>query len=117
MICEGCTEEFHPPVGTLGGQNRKLCYFCLPEGLDKNERRAVRSAVLRDRADREKLERGCSICSYNKCASALEWHHPHLNKEANPSDLLKRSWDAYEKETIKCILVCRNCHAEIHHDR
>ena len=29
-------------------------------------------------------------------------------------DGITHSWEEYLKETEKCILVCANCHAEIH---
>jgi hypothetical protein len=65
------------------------------------------------RPARSKL--GCQICGYNKCATALEWHHRNLDeKESDPSVLLNSSLDSYYKEIEKCILVCSNCHREIH---
>ena len=46
---------------------------------------------------------------------ALEFHH--LNPEEKDfgiSRTLTRSMDSLRKEVDKCILVCSNCHAEIH---
>ena len=46
---------------------------------------------------------------------ALEFHH--LNPEEKDfgiSKTLTRSMDSLRKEVDKCILVCSNCHAEIH---
>lgn len=56
----------------------------------------------------------CSICGYNKTNSALEFHHifPE-NKEFNIS-IGSHSLIKDLEEVKKCILVCSNCHREIH---
>ena len=58
----------------------------------------------------------CQKCGYNKNIAALEFHH------LDPSEKdfgiayrgYTRSWDTVKKELDKCILVCANCHREIH---
>lgn len=58
----------------------------------------------------------CCICGYNKCLSALEFHHLEKNeKEEEPAYIIMRwSFKRSKKELEKCILVCSNCHREIH---
>lgn len=58
----------------------------------------------------------CSICGYNKCIEALDFHHLNKNeKEEKPSQVILRwSFEKAKKELDKCILVCANCHREIH---
>lgn len=59
----------------------------------------------------------CVICNYNKSTSALSLHHLDPKKKelsfgsirANP-----KCWGKIVKELRKCILVCNNCHSEIH---
>jgi len=57
----------------------------------------------------------CQKCGYCKNYSALEFHHldPKI-KEASWNKLRLKSWDKIVKELKKCILVCSNCHSEIH---
>lgn len=56
----------------------------------------------------------CQICGYDKCIAALDFHHLE-NKEEKPSYVILRwSWERAKKELEKCILVCSNCHREIH---
>ena len=57
----------------------------------------------------------CKICGYNKCRRALDWHHiDPTQKEIEPRKVFSRSWDKIQKELDKCILLCANCHREVH---
>ena len=59
----------------------------------------------------------CSICGYDKCSTALEFHHVDPSvKEQQPSKLINNysTVERMLKEVDKCILVCSNCHREIH---
>lgn len=58
----------------------------------------------------------CCICGYDKCNSALDFHHTdETQKEFGLSVRgLTRSWERTRVELDKCILVCANCHREIH---
>jgi 5-methylcytosine-specific restriction endonuclease McrA len=55
----------------------------------------------------------CCICSYKDCDSALDFHHLR-DKSFTISSARGRSLDNLKKEADKTILVCRNCHAEVH---
>lgn len=56
----------------------------------------------------------CEKCGYDKCMSALEFHHLDPNKK--DFTISGKSWryDRLKLEVDKCILVCSNCHKEIH---
>jgi len=58
----------------------------------------------------------CQMCGYDKCINALCFHHlDKTEKEFKPSYIIMRwSWEKVKLELDKCILVCSNCHAEIH---
>lgn len=57
----------------------------------------------------------CERCGYNKCVYALDFHHLNLKeKDFNISKKSYLSWDKIKAELDKCILVCANCHREIH---
>ena len=59
----------------------------------------------------------CLICGYNKCREALDIHHLDPNKKtfsfggirANP-----KQWELINKELENCVLLCANCHREVH---
>ncbi len=64
----------------------------------------------------------CEICGYDKSIRALEFHHadPQSKKMSISKELFRDKapneelFNKLKKETEKCVLVCRNCHAEIH---
>ncbi len=58
----------------------------------------------------------CEICGYNKCSRALSFHHlDPKQKIFGVSDKgLTRSWEKTKAEIDKCILLCANCHMEVH---
>lgn len=87
---------------------------------EKNKEKVYRRKMNRRKRLKEeavKISGGkCKICGYNKCISALEFHHSQKNKENNVSSLLKNeSRQKLLKEAGKCILLCANCHREAHH--
>lgn len=57
----------------------------------------------------------CQICGYNKCIKALEFHHiDPKEKDFSFNKAESKSWTITCEELKKCILVCANCHREIH---
>lgn len=58
----------------------------------------------------------CACCGYDKCIQALEFHHLNPEeKDFNFGTNTNRSWESTRNEIKKCILVCANCHREIHY--
>jgi hypothetical protein len=55
-------------------------------------------------------------CNYNKCVAALEFHHvdPTEKDFGLAQSGITKSWEKMKIELDKCILVCANCHREIH---
>lgn len=56
----------------------------------------------------------CSICGYKRSLKALEFHHIDPNEKDFTISGKSFSYERLKKEVDKCILVCSNCHAEIH---
>lgn len=58
----------------------------------------------------------CMICGYTKSSEALEFHHRSGKKDFGISEKgMTRSWAKIQTELKKCILLCANCHREVHH--
>lgn len=59
----------------------------------------------------------CTRCGYDKCIDALEFHHlDPTQKEFHLGEARGRNLASLREELNKCILVCRNCHTEIHYE-
>jgi len=58
----------------------------------------------------------CSRCGYDRCGEALEFHHPDPSqKDFGISNRgYTRSWKAIREEIEKYVLLCANCHREVH---
>ena len=61
----------------------------------------------------------CCICGYNKCNESLSLHHlDPSGKEISMGSIraTPRAWAKIIEELRKCVLVCNNCHGEIHYN-
>lgn len=60
--------------------------------------------------------RSCQVCGYNRCIDALEFHHVNSSgKDFSISEKgYTRSWVRVKEELDKCMLLCANCHRELH---
>lgn len=60
----------------------------------------------------------CEKCGYNKCVAAMDFHH--INPKEKDFALSRnghtKSWEKLRQEADKCLLVCSNCHREIHEE-
>jgi 5-methylcytosine-specific restriction endonuclease McrA len=74
-----------------------------------------RRKFLREKA-REYGGGKCMICGYTRCSAALDFHHiDSRTKEFGLSVKgLTRSWEKMKEELDKCVLICANCHREVH---
>ena len=113
-ICEICNEKFE-----TSSSSRIYCYNCSGEStrLD-NQTRKHQKTILRRSMKLQVIKMlggKCSRCGYNKCIDALEFHHKNpKEKEFKLGSGNTMSWKEYKNEVSKCILLCSNCHKEIH---
>ena len=58
----------------------------------------------------------CEKCGYDRCIEALEFHHKNdSDKNFGLSEKgYARAWKKVQKELEKCVLLCANCHRELH---
>jgi len=58
----------------------------------------------------------CCFCGYSRCSAALDFHHLDEGEKrfGLSQDGMTRSWEKTKQELKKCILVCSNCHREVH---
>lgn len=83
-----------------------------------NNYRNQKRRALRRKLDLIKLKGNkCNICGYDKNLAALEFHHLDPTKKKFRLDsrvLSNKKWNEILEEAKKCILVCANCHRELH---
>lgn len=92
---------------TTDGRNR--CKKCAVEAVQRRRDKIKLLAI-------EYKGGKCVICNYNRCVQALEFHHlDPTQKEFSIGDKgHTRSWERVKEELDKCVLLCSNCHKEVH---
>ena len=94
-----------------GDRIRWKCLKCETESVQKR-REKIKIMAIAYKGGK------CQCCGYNKCSQALEFHHTDpLQKDFGlGAKGYTRSWDKNKQELDKCVLVCANCHREIHYN-
>lgn len=67
----------------------------------------------------EAFDGKCCICGYDKCLSSLALHHLDPSEKELAISGWRATptiWGKIVNEMRKCVLVCHNCHNEIHDD-
>lgn len=58
----------------------------------------------------------CQFCDYSRCPASLAFHHIDPTKKDPEWKLMKnRAFKNWKHEVDKCILLCHNCHYELHY--
>lgn len=104
-ICLICGNTFRPK--DKSANQRSCCYQCMPDGVQ-----LTRGGFL---AKIKQAYGGtCQRCGYHTCIQALEFHHlDPAKKDFTISNDHFRLSEAVQ-EVKKCILLCSNCHKELH---
>lgn len=92
---------------SLQSNNKYICTKCVIERVTNAKKRQKQKLV-------DYKGGKCEICGYNKCIEALDFHHLNLNEKDFGLSKKYISFEKAKKEVDKCILVCANCHREIH---
>ena len=75
----------------------------------KNSRQRLKTRLLFVMGEK------CAICGYHKCNTALEFHHlDPVEKEFTLGANTNISTEKALEEMQKCVLLCANCHRELH---
>jgi hypothetical protein len=106
--------------------SRKFCYCCSPfkqkSTLSLSTRKSIKNSNLTKKRIYYKFELimklggKCSKCSYDQNIAALEFHHLDNNYKKFELSVksMSRPKEEIEEELSKCILLCSNCHKELH---
>lgn len=92
-----------------GSDNHWRCVKCRNERVSEHRRKIKERAV-------EYKGGACQECGYSACHAALEFHH--LDPAEKDFHLARaghsRSWERVRAELDKCVMLCSNCHKEVH---
>ena len=131
-ICSRCKKElsvenfFKQPDGKYGvtSKCRTCSAFLQKEYINNNRdkhrttrRKYENKRNLQGKQKAIEYKGGkCSVCGYAKCINALEFHHINPGEKGlSISSSGYKNWKKIQAELDKCILVCANCHREIHY--
>jgi hypothetical protein len=110
--------------------HKKFCKFCGDEIINRTNNNVFCDSICRHEKQlitqkiwkhkifelysNFKKDCGCALCGYNKNGACLDYHHI-LNKKFRVDAILfyymtERTYN----EFLKCILLCKNCHYELH---
>lgn len=117
-ICPKCkiekpnTEDYFYLRPNRNGKTHSYCKSCNHK-LVLDRQRKFKFKIVQLKGGK------CTKCGYDKCLSAMEFHHINPNeKDFNFAQYRHTSFEKNKKiimqELDKCILVCANCHREIH---
>lgn len=113
-ICSSCKAELDIDSFYSNGYQ--------PNGKKKYKSKCKNCQSIQDNSRKEAIilkivgDYSCKICGYNKCTQALEFHHiDPSKKEYKITDVFSYNEDVIIRELEKCIVVCANCHREIHY--
>lgn len=101
-VCKVC-----PICSRHHTQGTRICFCCY---FNKQKQRRLCQV--------EKFVGGfkCWCCGYDKCKRNIHFHH--INEKDKLFGLTTRElmlkWDRVISEIEKCVIVCGNCHGEIH---
>lgn len=115
MKCYKCglnNREYKVKSGSRKGKIQSYCKQCNKQNVIERQRKLKQKCV-------EYCGNKCKICGYSKYIGALDFHHLDPNKkDIKFSRFGRTSWDNNKdkltQELDKCILLCSNCHREVH---
>lgn len=101
-ICIQCNKTF---IYQRKAQTLSICATC----FNREARHNIKAALIAYKGGQ------CEKCGYNKSNRALNFHHlDPTKKEFQISSRLNGAMAELKVEADKCLLLCANCHMEVH---
>jgi hypothetical protein len=101
--CNRCQKEYI--YSRASGKAKIYCASCCITVRRQN----IKKKILQQRGE------NCEICEYSICPRTLSFHHKNpKEKDFTVSANMEKSFDKIKHETDKCMILCANCHMELH---
>jgi 5-methylcytosine-specific restriction endonuclease McrA len=114
-FCKKCGKEFAVHERTNNKSfGKRYCQSCSNLAHKEAARKWQENARKCFREMKEEI--GCQRCGYNRYGGALDFHHkkPSDKKMRITAQMFHTKHKQTMQEVKKCIVLCRNCHAELH---
>ena len=128
--CKGCSKSmklhYFANAGKLDKSGKPYKrHYCSKYGCYWNRKKHSPSGRMAKAQKIKEYKETCSCvnCGYSKNTRGkwfttwvLQFHHHDSDKEANVSDMISNGYSLKNifKEIKKCIVLCSNCHMELH---
>lgn len=108
-------KTYNEIIKITGAAKSTVSYHCGPSQKEKSTNR-TRALKNKNKQKAVNYKGGqCTKCGYNKCIAALEFHHVNPNeKKFSISKRRGFTFENIKSELDKCIILCSNCHKELH---
>lgn len=105
LTCADCSRQYEYDYKNTKGHTKIKCNSC-----KVNDRRFwIKKQAIEYKGGK------CSKCGYSKCNRALVFHHlDPAKKDFQISGSHSFAWEKIKTELDKCVLLCSNCHMELH---
>lgn len=80
----------------------------VPKGYYSDKRYRIKKELVEYKGG------SCELCGYNKSLRALQFHHTNPKEKDFNFGGITTVNESVKNELDKCILVCANCHSELH---
>ena len=106
-LCKHCGET-DPAKFFKQNKMKSCCLKCHTLHVHQRMRLVKLKAV-------EYLGNKCSKCNYEGVPAVFDFHHlDPSKKDFSWGNRRTSNWDNLKKELDKCVLLCSNCHRELH---
>jgi hypothetical protein len=105
--CEICNRSY--AYDRRKGHTRRRCNSCRSNCSGFGNREALKRRMVAYKGGK------CEACGYDMCVRALTFHHVNgADKRFTFAGNHNRSWSVLRDELDKCVMLCQNCHNELH---
>lgn len=102
-LCKHCGRTY--VYDRVKQMQRNYCSSC----SSNRRRRSIKLQAIEYKGGK------CIVCGYHRCSRSLDFHHIDPTAKAfTISSAMSLTWEKIKKELDKCVLLCSNCHGEVH---